>query len=161
MKTQPQSRLKTSMKSKGDRGAQIVYWKNNFQINIWVYTFSPSGVTPMHFCKPYDSKTTFDESLKFDYKNSMKSGGDREAQIVNSWNKFQKNLWVYNPLSRVLRSAAFCTSPMAEEHWWKEGKLGANAMKLVAAGAHLPTPWLFEPAKCPDDRDCWDCGFLP
>ena len=29
----------------------------------------------------------------------------------------------------------------------KEGKLGANAMKRVAAGAHLPTPWLFEPAK--------------
>ena len=25
----------------------------------------------------------------------------------------------------------------------KEGKLGANAMKRVAAGAHLPTPWLF------------------
>ena len=28
----------------------------------------------------------------------------------------------------------------------KKGKLGANAMKRVAAGAHLPTPWLFEPA---------------
>ena len=25
-------------------------------------------------------------------------------------------------------------------------KLGANAMKRVAAGANLPTPWLFEPA---------------
>ena len=25
-------------------------------------------------------------------------------------------------------------------------------MKRVAAGAHLPTPWLFEPAKHPDDR---------
>ena len=25
-------------------------------------------------------------------------------------------------------------------------------MKHVAAGAHLPTPWLFEPAKRPDDR---------
>ena len=24
-----------------------------------------------------------------------------------------------------------------------EGKLGANVMKRVAAGAHLPTPWLF------------------
>ena len=32
------------------------------------------------------------------------------------------------------------------------GKLEANAMKRGAAGAHLPTPWLFEPAKCPDDR---------
>ena len=25
-------------------------------------------------------------------------------------------------------------------------------MKRVAAGAHIPTPWLFEPAKRPDDR---------
>ena len=25
-------------------------------------------------------------------------------------------------------------------------------MKRVGARAHLPTPWLFEPAKCPDDR---------
>ena len=29
----------------------------------------------------------------------------------------------------------------------KEGKLGAYAMKRVAASAHLPIPWLFEPAK--------------
>ena len=37
----------------------------------------------------------------------------------------------------------------------------ANAMKRVAAGAHLPTPWLFEPAKRPDDRAdyCLDCSF--
>ena len=34
----------------------------------------------------------------------------------------------------------------------KKRKLGANALKRVAAGAHLPTPWLFEPAKRPDDR---------
>ena len=39
----------------------------------------------------------------------------------------------------------------------KKEKLGTNAMKRVAAGAHLPTPWLFEPAKRPDDRaDYWD-----
>ena len=31
----------------------------------------------------------------------------------------------------------------------KKGKLGSNAMKRVAAGAHLSTPWLFEPAKMP------------
>ena len=31
-------------------------------------------------------------------------------------------------------------------------KLGANAMKHVVAGAHLQTPWRFEPAKRPDDR---------
>ena len=41
-------------------------------------------------------------------------------------------------------------------------KLGANAMKRVAAGAHLPTPWLFESAKRPDDKAdyCLDCSFL-
>ena len=33
----------------------------------------------------------------------------------------------------------------------KKEKLEANAMKRIAAGAHLPTLWLFEPAKRPDD----------
>ena len=43
-----------------------------------------------------------------------------------------------------------------------KGKLGANAMKHVAVGAHLPTPWLFEPAKHSDDRvDYLDSSFLP
>ena len=44
----------------------------------------------------------------------------------------------------------------------RKGKLGANAVKRVAADAHLPTPWLFEPAKRPDDRAdcCLDCSFL-
>ena len=32
------------------------------------------------------------------------------------------------------------------------GEVGSYAMKRVAAGAHLPTPSLFEPAKRPDDR---------
>ena len=36
-------------------------------------------------------------------------------------------------------------------------------MERVAAGAHLSTPWLFEPAKRPNDRAdfCLDCSFLP
>ena len=34
---------------------------------------------------------------------------------------------------------------------WK-GKLETNAMKRVAAGAHPSTPWLFEPAKRPDEQ---------
>ena len=34
----------------------------------------------------------------------------------------------------------------------KKGKLGAYAMKREAAGAHHPTPWVFEPAKLPDNR---------
>ena len=43
------------------------------------------------------------------------------------------------------------------------GELAAYAMKRVAAGAHLSTPWLFAPAKRPDDRAdyCLDCSFLP
>ena len=45
------------------------------------------------------------------------------------------------------------TSPMRGTKSDEEkGKLGAYAMKRVAAGAHLPTPWLFEPTKRPDDR---------
>ena len=41
----------------------------------------------------------------------------------------------------------------------KKGKLGAHAIKRVTAGAHLPTPWVFEPAKRPDYRAdfCPDC----
>ena len=34
----------------------------------------------------------------------------------------------------------------------KNAKLGANAVKRVAAGAHFPSPWLFVPPKRPDDR---------
>ena len=43
-----------------------------------------------------------------------------------------------------------------------KGKLGTNAMKRVAAAAHLPTPRLFEPAGRPDDRPdyCLVCSFL-
>ena len=42
-----------------------------------------------------------------------------------------------------------------------KGKLGAYAMKRLAAGAHLPTPWHFEPAKRPDDRAdyCLELGI--
>ena len=44
-----------------------------------------------------------------------------------------------------------------------KGKLRANAMKRVAAGVHLSIPWLFEPAKRPDDRVDYflGCTFLP
>ena len=41
----------------------------------------------------------------------------------------------------------------------KEGKLGAYAMKRVAAGAHVPAPWLFEPAKRPDDGADYCLGY--
>ena len=52
------------------------------------------------------------------------------------------------------------TEPCLERKKWR---VGANAMKRVAAGAHLPTPWHFEPAKRPDDRAayCLDGSFLP
>ena len=42
----------------------------------------------------------------------------------------------------------------------KEEMLGAHAMKRVAAGAHLPTPWLFELAKRPDDRADYCLEYL-
>ena len=36
-------------------------------------------------------------------------------------------------------------------------------MKHLAAGAHLPKPWLVDPTKWPDDRTdyCLYCSFLP
>ena len=40
---------------------------------------------------------------------------------------------------------------VVEQRQERKGKLGTNAMERVSAGAHLPTPWLFEPAKRPDD----------
>ena len=45
----------------------------------------------------------------------------------------------------------------------KKGKLRPCAMKRVAAGAHLPVPWLVETAKRPDDRAdyCLGCSFRP
>ena len=45
----------------------------------------------------------------------------------------------------------------------KKEKLEAHAIKRVAAGAHLPTPRLSEPAKRPDDRTdyCLDCSVFP
>ena len=33
-----------------------------------------------------------------------------------------------------------------------EGKSGVYAIMCVVAGAHLPIPWIFEPAKHQDDR---------
>ena len=41
----------------------------------------------------------------------------------------------------------------------REEKLGAYATKRVAAWAHLPTSWLFEPAKRPDDRADYCLGL--
>ena len=41
----------------------------------------------------------------------------------------------------------------------EKSKVETNAMKRVAAGAHLPTPCLFEPEKRSDY--CLDCSFLP
>ena len=42
------------------------------------------------------------------------------------------------------------------------GKLGTPASQRVAAGAQLPTPWIFEPAKRPDDRTdyCLERPFI-
>ena len=52
---------------------------------------------------------------------------------------------------------------LARELGRKEEELVVYAIKRVAAGAHVPTPRFFEPAKRPDDRAdfCMDCSFLP
>ena len=69
----------------------------------------------------------------------------------------------------VMYSSGNPTTPVEtniNESWssysWRKVKLGAHAIKRVAAGAHLQTPWLFELAKRPDDRAdyCLDCSFL-
>ena len=74
-----------------------------------------------------------------------------------------------NQILRIVKLLQMTTTEYVlhsmDTHIEKEGKgkLGTYAMKRVAAGAHLPTPWLFEPAKRPDDRAdyCLDCSFLP
>ena len=38
--------------------------------------------------------------------------------------------------------------------------LMAHAIKRVAAGAHLPTPWLFQLAKCSDDKANYFLEFI-
>ena len=60
-------------------------------------------------------------------------------------------------------SEPFSNFVKKESYEGKWGVMAANAMKRVAAGAHLPTPWLFEPARRPGDRAdyCLDCSFLP
>ena len=69
-------------------------------------------------------------------------------------------MYAYTEIVVMLLSALECKRGSSEE---RKGKLGANAMKRVAAGAHLPTPWLFEPVKRPNDRAdyCMDCSSLP
>ena len=56
--------------------------------------------------------------------------------------------------SRVLRSARCATHAVGK----KDEVGGSYAMKRLAAGAHLPTPWLFEPAKRPDE---YCLGYSP
>ena len=53
------------------------------------------------------------------------------------------------PKTRSDRDHTCATNVYEKE---KKKKLGAYAIKRVAAGAHLPTPWLFEPAKRTDDK---------
>ena len=41
-------------------------------------------------------------------------------------------------------------------------RLGGYVMKPVAAGTHLPTPWVLEPAKHMPIHDyCLGCSFVP
>ena len=50
------------------------------------------------------------------------------------------------PRSQSTRSTTPCHHPLGNR------KFGTYTMKRVAAGALLPTPWLFDPAKRSDDR---------
>ena len=61
-------------------------------------------------------------------------------------------LYLYNSDIRC------CDNQLKKKKSWV-----AHAMKRLAAGAHLSTSWLFEPAKRSDDRAdyCLDCSFLP
>ena len=68
------------------------------------------------------------------------------------------DLLLYEPMSKVQHEEGANYSAT-----WK-GNLGANAMKRVVAGAHLPTTWLFEPAKHPQNTtDLYrlGCSFFP
>ena len=63
----------------------------------------------------------------------------------------------------------FVNKPKAESEFSVRGgerrkmKVGVYSLNGVTAGAHLPTPWLYEPANRPGDKAdyCLDCGFLP
>ena len=63
-----------------------------------------------------------------------------------------------NPAANFYYRVSPCTVSYSED----EKKLGAYALELVAAGAHLPNPWVFELAKRPDDRAdyCLNCSEL-
>ena len=64
---------------------------------------------------------------------------------------------------RLRTSLLWLRSSIETSYSWtkRKRKLAAYAMNRVAAGAHLPTHSLFEPAKRPDDRVdyCLDCSF--
>ena len=75
---------------------------------------------------------------------------------AQSWQRVQRiDFTRYRPMRHTVVCHTRRVSPKdGDTDWYKrrKGKLGArlHAMKRVAAGAHLPTPWLFEPAKRPD-----------
>ena len=71
----------------------------------------------------------------------------------------------YPSICVVLLFCGFVLFPsicMVYQRWKWRRKINAYAMKCVA-GAHLPNPWLFEPAKRPEDRGdyCLGCSFFP
>ena len=89
----------------------------------------------------------------------VKSGYSPDPESERHSKKFTMHSKKSEYVFRLPTSSVYGTTGRREE----KGKGGANAMKCVAAGAHLPTPWLFEPAKRPDDRADYrrDCSILP
>ena len=85
--------------------------------------------------------------------NGMSSGGRPTEVMVYNWMVYiqvQCGQWIVQSHQVLMRSPLSSIPAYA----MKKGKLKAYAIKRVAAGAraHLPTPWLFEPAKRPEDR---------
>ena len=89
--------------------------------------------------RPINGQIAFSASSFDQYRNIIDE--DEHSFVINK-------LWLVGPT---------CILIIVDLMFW------AHAMKRVTAGAHLPTPWLFEPAKRPDDRAdyCLYCSFLP
>ena len=68
------------------------------------------------------------------------------------WGLFYVSLFVWD--ARITNAFIACWCILIGK-----GKLGAYAMKRIAAGAHLPTSWIFDPTKRPDDRTNYCLGI--
>ena len=62
----------------------------------------------------------------------------------------------------IIAAMSVIEDPVTSQSQMKKRKVRGTSYEALAAGALFPKPWLFEPAKRPDDRaDYLDCSFLP